>query len=1005
MAKKPTGLTITRSGRKYICKWKKGQTYTKQSFIWFYKDTAGRYYESSEASLSGSVDNRTITTTSNAVDYIGFKVRGYGKQNNVTGWSAYTQATFDLFAPRNPALTAAWDAGTPNKTTFTFTAKDEPHYPYERLTYQTVLVNDCPADYKAESLYKNATKQTTTSLSGTLFNTPEAGLTGSKTRLVRAMASGQGGSTGWMYKWHVYAQPNAPYDVKTKAVYDPSKGYFDTTVTWKLSAPAMQRPVDTTTIEYMIGVPTAGLGLPTGVSWDPAGTPVNTSNNIWQGGVGEALQEDECLYIRVKAEHDTNHNESTYVIAAYGKLKAPTVSTTPDQGQHKIAVSLANISAVPDANYAVLYKAPGARAPEVLGVLPAGTTTANVIVPPWTGSAGELAVYAFVGTYTAGAADSDGVKRYVVDAKMTSETVWAGTSKAPVIAVTKAGEETAQVTWTWPWEEATSIELSWSDHPDAWESTEQPSTYTIENLHAAQWNIKSLEIGKVWYFRARLFMGEGDGLNYGPYSNMATLDLTAAPAIPVMTLSDEIITADGSTTASWRFVTTDRTTQEYAEIAELIDTGSGYAPVVIASVETQQQVTLDAQDIAEKFPGLNWTNGTQHMLTVNVFSSNNRESGWSLDNYVTLSIAEALTCTIVNDSTVPVTETVDGETITYNALETLPLTVEVSGAGTAGRVTVQIVRAEDYDMERPDGKNFTGYAGQIVAAPEAMVGDGTVTIYQSDLTGRLDDGAQYRIVAAVADNIGQRAEATKDFTVSWTHQAVKAEGTVTLQDDIAIIRPTTPTDTPVGWTLDPGDHVDIYRLSSGLPELLYEGAEFEEDYVDPYPTIGPDGGYRLVFITADGDYIIGQNETSWIDIEAGLETLFQYIDFDGYRLDLKFNVDLDFTMQKTQTVTHYLGGSIQGDTLEGVEGSGTLSGVIPYDIDPDMYRLLWLLGEYTGVCRVRTKQGANYSALVNVSTGLGYNAAGHPHKATLTVTRVDTPAPEGVKLTDWEVSS
>lgn len=993
--KKPTGLTITRKGQKYVCQWKHGEKYQDgQNFTWTY--TAKKQHPQGTTKLSGSVKSKTVTVTANNLKYVGFGVRGKADDEK---WSDYNYEDFRVHEPHTPKLTASWDSGTPNKTTFAFTAQDTDHYPYDHITWQTVLVNNCPKDYKAESLYKNATKHTNSSLSGTIYNTAEAGLTGSKTRLVRIMAAGQGGTTDWVYKWHVYAKPNAPYDVQTNAVYNRQKGYFDTTVTWKLSAPAMQRPVDVTSIEYQIGVPTSGLGLPTGGSWETAGTPVNTSNNIWQGGIGEALQADECLYLRVKAQHDNDHNESPYTIAAYGKLKTPTVSTTPDQGQHKIAVSVGNISAVPDANYAVLYNA------EVLGVIPAGSTSANVIVPPWTGSAKDLAVYAFVGSYTAGTADSDGVKRYVIDAKMTSETVWAGTSKAPVISVSRAGDETATVAWSWPWEEATSCELSWADHEDAWESTEQPNTYTIENLHAAQWNIKGLEAGKVWYFRARLFMGEGDTLSYGPYSNEVVLDLTAAPAVPVMTLSDEIITADGSTTASWRFVTTDKTTQEYAEIAELVDTGSGLAPVVIASVETQQQVTLDAADIAEKFPTLNWTNGTQHMLTVNVFSSKNRESGWSTDNYVTLSIAEALTCTIVTDSTTSETETIDGETITYNALKSLPLTVQVSGAGTAGLITVQVVRAEDYNMERPDGKNYTGYAGQIVAAPEAMIGDGTVTIQQSDLIGRLDDGAKYTIVAAVADNIGQRAEARKDFVVSWTHQAVKAEGTVTLRDSIAVIRPTTPTDTPVGWTIDPGDHVDIYRLSSGLPELLYENAQIGTDYVDPYPTIGPDGGYRLVFVTVNGDYVIGDSEPSWTDIPAGLDTLFQYIDFDGYRLELKFNVELDFSLAKTQTVTHYLGGSIQGDTMEGVEGSGTLNGVIPYDIDPETYRLLWLLGEYTGQCHVRTKQGANYTALVNVNTGIGYNSPGHPHKATLTVNRVDNPTPDGMKLTDWEVSS
>lgn len=1005
--KKPKGLSITRKVNKYIFKWSKGETYGDGQRL-YYKLSMRDGTTKKSATSSPAGTSKTVTVSTQGVKAVTFYVRG---KANGKSWSDWNSETFKVYPARAPELKAEWDENLPNKTTYSFEeeAADGDHYPYDHIVWQTIRITNCPEDYRADALFMNATENTLSGTSGTIYDTAELNLSGSMTRIVRAKAVGHGGESGWVYTYHVYAKPYAPFNVKARAVFDAIKGYFDTTVSWLTNAGRMQRPIERIVIEEVVGVPTAGLGLPTGAGWNPAGTKEyaqtgQITSDSWQGSTGQALQDDECLFLRVKAEHDDQHDESPFIIAAYGELAAPTISTTPDQGQHKIAVAFTNPSQVPDANLAVVYQDPVTLKEGILGVIPNGTASpVNVTVPPWTGTVGNVGLFAFVGSYSAGAADSDGVKVYTVTAVMRSPTVWAGVPQAPTITVTRADETTATVTWSWPWEDATSAELSWADHPDAWESTEQPQTYNVENLHASQWNIKNLEIGKVWYFRARLFIGDGSSVTYGSYSKTVALDLTEAPAAPVLELSDEIITADGTTTASWQFVSTDKTTQTYAELAEVIDLGSGPVYYVIGSAQTQQQLTIDAAYVRETFPALGWTDNTQHDLALKVYSSNNKESAWS--DTVTLSIAEELTCTITATSLTTETKTFDGESLTYNALKALPLTATIAGAGTTNLIAVQIIRAEDYDMERPDGKDYHGYSGQIIASPDPLTGDGTATIDLGDLLGRLDDGAQYTLIATVSDNIGQKAEDRIDFTVSWTHQAVKAAGTAVIAGDIAEITPTAPTDTPPGWALDPDDRVDIYRLSAGKPELLVEGAEIGKTYVDPFPTLGELGGYRLVFVTVNGDYITADTEPSWIDIQAGIRTLFQYIDFDGRRLELKYNVDLDMTMAKIQTVTHYLGGSIQGDTLAGTEASGSVAGVIPYDVDLDTYRQLWALGEHEGPARIRTKQGANYSALVSVQDNSTYNTPAHPHSITLNIDRIDTTETDGVLLTDWEVSA
>lgn len=1860
---KPKGLTITRNKNKYIFKWKKGETYADgQRLIWGYVQVTKKgnkstktYWEPDTVKLSGSKTDYTVSIpgTYEDITHVYFKVRGKADKKE---WSDWTQETFQVKDPNAPTVTATWDSATPNKTVFSFSAKDEPHQPYNHIIWQTILVQNCPSDYKAASLWKDAEKHKKTGTSGTIYNTAEAGLTGSWARIVRACAVGNGGTSEWRYAYHVYAQPNAPYNVKVDAAYDNISQATDLIVKWDVMSPAMQRPIDVTKIQYCIGVPTTNFGLPTGASWTDIDTPVNTSLNIWQTKLYSEIQADECLFIKVTTIHDTQENSSAFVCAFKKELTTPTLGTiTPTKATHSIAVAVTNGSQNPDSKIAVTYRDPETGKVGIVGVIAHGSSSMNVLVPEWIDNAGTVGAFAFVGL--SGQQKSTPYYVYSVDPEVQSETVWAsGTRTAPNIMAVRKDDTTVNVTYEWTWADATNAEISWADRPDAWESNVQPNTYVINNNQQANWNISGLESGKVYYFRVRLFYGENDENIYSDYSNTAVVDMTQPPEKPVLELSDTIVPVDGTVTASWQ----NYEKQTYAELIETasgVDTvraevGSGstveFSPAdfgwsndtqhilsvrvyldtntgslksdtvalnVAASLscviaqdslvydeqelnpetytgnpaqlnggteETLREITsakvalephqagtpwqsslqilpylfkaapnlnhsynseLDsitggsvawnqlAQFTADKIPsnrdsltisytdgksfkingtasasgsasgwfglseslgfanagghkilittrlvsgtitgpfrfnvtgasvetwgnsgvylldagatrrfvifydngvvfnnavltfvctdltqmfssdpsiadraytleqgtagagiawlrsygyftkpyyaydagsiqsvctsahntyGLNQLNTANAINATNVVSANNNgtisikdvstaqwsstyigysdviegqeytfdapsmkygriggsmrsdsmpqtsnDPNTSLGNgiettvgYTTLSrrftpyftgriywyyctdagIAEHQTftfspclhlrgdgsmdgtyeqyhkntyalspqelrgklslvnneikyngdrytadgkinrvrgridlgtltwdrhqhagtgnyyfqsnsisgalsalntnaicgkyvmltntsmladlsnhdgflvnaCVYIRDdsysdanafktamdgvyleyplatsttetadpfttpqeitpygteeyvdykvaqgtrdvaipvghestyadiyevtgadeidlynrginqwdeqwengqissvtgqpysgtdirsknfcpalpSTVyyvktkttqygqytfwydadkkfisavqqsngtitsppnaayfkiqtrpgygttydndisinlPSTDhdyhaylgadytaslgttvyggdadlvkgqgqktyksinlgdlnwtyretgsivspyfwayktdikshgnpatvqhpiwcdrykpcirnqesfvdkciTVDGDVNTIgqiqikdsaytnaddfkkalngaqfvyepkdpsdyiftaqdiNAvigqnnvwseqgdvtvrtadavesgyiLDELPLTVTVTGAGTAGNTTMKIVRAENYAMERPDGKDYTGYEGDLIVQ-KVQSGEDQMTVDLANLVGRFDDGAKYRIIATIQDGLGQKSEATKDFTVQWSHQAVIATGSAVIDGDIAKITPTKPN----GASDD--DYVDIYRLSCDAPELIYSHAAFGDTVVDPYPTIGDTGGYRIVLVTKNGDYITVDNIPSWIDVKAGLDSLFQYIDFNGNTLPLKYNVEIDETSEKTFEITHFLGGSVQGAFLEGVEGNGTVNGVIPYDLDPDDYLTMRELKRYVGLCHVRTKNGSNYVANVQVNDGSAYNSPGHVHKVGLTIQQVDNPDMDGVLLTDWQVS-
>ena len=329
------------------------------------------------------------------------------------------------------------------------------------------------------------------------------------------------------------------------------------------------------------------------------------------------------------------------------------------------------------------------------------------------------------------------------------------------------------------------------------------------------------------------------------------------------------------------------------------------------------------------------------------------------------------------------------------ALRRLPLTATVLGAGIAGNTMLAITRAEDFFLERPDEKETGGFKGDTVVQVNQS-GEAQITIERDDLIDTFDDGAKYLITASVQDGFGQSATTTLEFMVVWEHQALPAEGTARVEDGVGKIRaikPSTASDT---------DTVDIYRLSADAPELIYKGAPFNQTIIDPYPTIGEFGGYRIVLVTADGDYITQDNEPDWLDIQAGLETLFQYIDFAGRELELKYNVDLDSAWAKKFHVTNYLGGGVEGFWEEGINRNDSVKGIVPLDLDPDTYEFVHRLGRYLGKCQVRTKAGSNFTANIDVSENSTFNSPAHPHSVSFGITKIDNTSLDGMTEEDWQ---
>ena len=187
---------------------------------------------------------------------------------------------------------------------------------------------------------------------------------------------------------------------------------------------------------------------------------------------------------------------------------------------------------------------------------------------------------------------------------------------------------------------------------------------------------------------------------------------------------------------------------------------------------------------------------------------------------------------------------------------------------------------------------------------------------------------------------------------------------------------------------------------------VYRDATFGETYVDPYPTLGQFGRHRFVYKTTTGSYITDDGRFAWTDVDYDeyeiVDPDWNIIEWEGGRVELANNIDLSTDWDKDFTQTQYLGGSIQGDWNPGVRRSGAVTGMIAVDAESDTVEALRRLATYAGICHVRTKDGSNFAADVQVSEDLSQKNAHRIASFGLKITRVDSETLDGMTLAEWE---
>lgn len=717
---------------------------------------------------------------------------------------------------------------------------------------------------------------------------------------------------------------------------------------------------DDAIVYYMVAVPDAGYVPPAGGSWTQA-TSIKMEkkivnqviNSAWQSHYSTTFNitapvDDQALWIRVDITNSPNTTTGDVIYVGNGGISAPTITNfSIDTAAKTVTFDYTNTSNVSGVTVVCVASS--------VGELPVISQTSTRIVCSYAALEGTVVNFGIYAKY---------------GDKAISDIIWQtidiSLPQAPTgLTVVKVPDESGKVrvSWTNQWAAATRMEISWSDDKDAWECNLEPDTYEV-SAAATTYLIAGLRSGSVYYFRVRGIEASDDGIAddvYGPYnSGLVSVDLTETPDAPAVWVDSATITEGGSVTVRWAYVSNDGTDQANAEI--YLDNVKVY------------DVTGEAQSYTFLSE---WATNTTHTIKVRTVSTSGRISNQS--SAVSVTVAKALTLSVSTSLT-------GGDT-----LDAMPLTITTTGAGYGGQIAVSITRNGAFVAGRPDNDTDDGFDGETIYTRTFT---GNLTSYDIDadgLVGRLDDGCAYLLTVALADGLGQSTSTVIPFEVAWSHQPDIPTATITNRADGLVQIEVDEPDSYVS-----GDYCQIYRLSADKPELIVDLGEYGEEYIDPYPASS--GGYRVVNVTANGDYIAG-DYPAWIDYAHTQTVDDMIIDFNGQQLLLPYNLTLSTSWEKDFERTKYLNGSVQGDWNRAVTVDGDVS-TVTIETDDARIDQLRALAAFPGVCHVRTPDGASYTADVQVKQSGEYSSA--LVSFDLTIKRVDAPAPEGMLLTDWE---
>lgn len=540
----------------------------------------------------------------------------------------------------------------------------------------------------------------------------------------------------------------------------------------------------------------------------------------------------------------------------------------------------------------------------------------------------------------------------------------------------------------WPSEtpENTGTEISWSEHEDAWQSSEQPSTALADwkdaasqgaHANSASFTIYGLEPGKPYYVKARRYLvDENDETTYGPYATAAAGSypfVLAQPPRDVRLSAPAYVPRGADVPLSWAF---ESEAPQTAWAVYLVDGGTRKA--VASGEDAVGACTVPA----------NMLSGDSATFSVSMTTG----SEWAESQEAEVRFADPPSVS----ATFPTAGDPDYET-TWPLLLEQPMQLYCSSDTGDDVLHVRVLSngvsygLPDRDMVQVEGEPvFDAW----IAPTWLSDGEGWRTVVTlPDDVGFEDVGTYTWEVTAQNQESGLLSEpATGGFKVRWAHQAhMPGDSEVdVLADGRAItFAPAAPDN------VADGDVFDLYRVTPDGVDLIASGLRYGSKVTDRYAPFG-NGSYRVSTRTVDGD-------VAWRDFGYALKCANLRIDWDGRSVELPYNLVRQDAWAKDFEARGHLDGSVGGGWNPAVTRSASLSTDMIRLDSADDQRLVRELASYAGPAFVRLPNGSAYQADVQVS-GLDESYRSGAVAVSLSATQVDLTDEYRIALPDVDTS-
>ena len=547
------------------------------------------------------------------------------------------------------------------------------------------------------------------------------------------------------------------------------------------------------------------------------------------------------------------------------------------------------------------------------------------------------------------------------------------------------------VRMAWNSDSSNTTQITWSEHEDAWESTEQPNscdvtwedatpwkdesvTPNIQYQHSATVTIRGLEEATEYYIRARRAFIDDENPGYGDWCPAPSYPVSTATAPEDVVLTVPAVVERGSgIDCSWTFNGSEQTAWEmrYLDGANVKVIAAGEGPAGATVIPAEKIAGMDSISIAVAV-----TSGGE----------------WASSGYIPVSIDDA-----------PELSLSVSPTLTAQPLE---IELETSNPRTSAII---YVTSHGVSAEMPDGSEVQA-DGDVVWAesvsPAWSTTDSTITsstVWTATVIPpilKLYEGASYTVSGVLTDTktLLSSDMAEDDFEVAWAHRAVRPASTSTIAVSglTATITPAVPTSGyATGDSVAQTDVVDIYRNTPDGAYLIASDVPFGQAVTDRFAPFSKRAelSYILCTRTADGD-------VEWGEYEYTLNHATLRVDFGQDSVELPYNLAMTDGWEKGFELREHLDGTRAGYWNEGATRKATLSTDVVKVESAEQRRLLAALAQHAGPCFVRTPDGCAYPADVEVdSYGVTYESAAVP--VSITATEVAITDAFRIAPTDW----